>query len=613
MPRDPDDPTRALEPPRVKRPQHDDSVATVPAVAQAAKPGEIDKGRYELRDLLGSGGMGDVWLALDKRIGREVAVKVARPEDDEDIKRFLREARVQGQLDHPAVVPVHDVGTREDGTVYFTMKRVRGETLATIAGRLAQGDEVARRRYNLRKLLTAFLSACHAVEVAHDHGLVHRDIKPGNVMLGDHGEVYVLDWGLAKVRGTDDVSSRPSLPPALAKGLTVAGQFLGTPGYMSPEQARGESVDGRADVYGLGATLFEVLTLEPLVPRGATKEVLAATLAGVDARASLRAPGIAPELEEICIRATATQAADRYQTVAAMREAIERFLDGDRDHQRRAALADGFTAEAAEEATRAEQGDDRARAAALSAVGRALALDPSHAQAQAILVELLVQAPRRTPPEVERAVNAAEDKTYTALATAGAWIYILWLPIALVLVWMGVKRVDPMLGWVGFTVAAAMTMMMARSRGKADAGPFFAGLVLSNIAIALTSQIAGAFVLTPTLFTMNTVGFVVAARRAWLWPTVGISTAAAVTPVLLESAGIVQRTTVIEGGAIHVRSSVVEFVEPQTSVAAVGVTIIFIIMVTVAAGRIRQRFLDQTRKAELAFWQLRQLVPKINR
>jgi hypothetical protein len=591
----------------------EETVPTVPAHSQPAKPGEIDKGRYELRDLLGSGGMGDVWLALDKRIGREVAVKVARPEDDEDIKRFLREARVQGQLDHPAVVPVHDVGTREDGTVYFTMKRVRGETLATIAGRLAQGDEVARRRYNLRKLLTAFLSACHAVEVAHDHGLVHRDIKPGNIMLGDHGEVYVLDWGLAKVRGTDDTSSRPSLPPALAKGLTVAGQFLGTPGYMSPEQARGESVDGRADVYGLGATLFEVLTLEPLVPRGATKEVLAATLAGVDARASLRAPGIAPELEEICIRATATQAADRYQTVAAMREAIEHFLDGDRDVQRRAALADGFAAEAAEETARAEHGDDRARAAALSAVGRALALDPSHVQAQAILVQLLVQPPRRTPPEVERAVNAAEDKTYTALATAGAWIYILWLPIALVLVWMGVKRVDPMLGWVGFTVAAAMTMMMARARSKADPGPFFAGLVLSNIAIALTSQIAGAFVLTPTLFTMNTVGFVVAARRAWLWPTVGISSAAAVTPVLLESAGIVERTTVIEGGAIHVRSSVVEFVEPQTSVAAVGVTIIFIIMVTVAAGRIRQRFLDQTRKAELAFWQLRQLVPKIER
>ncbi len=591
----------------------EDTVPTSPASPAPARPGEIDRGRYELQDLLGSGGMGDVWLALDKRIGREVAVKIARPDDDEDVARFLREARVQGQLDHPAVVPVHDVGSRDDGTVFFTMKRVRGETVTTIVARLAAGDDEARRRYGQRKLLTAFLSACHAVEVAHDRGLVHRDLKPGNIMMGDHGEVYVLDWGLAKVRGVAESPSTPNLPPALARGLTVAGQFLGTPGYMSPEQARGEAVDLRADVYALGSTLFEMLTLEPLIPRGTTKEVLAATVAGVDARASLRAPGIAPELEEICIRATATQAADRYQTVAAMREAIEHYLDGDRDHQRRTALADGFAAEGAEEAARAAGGDERARSAALAAVGRALALDPSHAHAQSILVHLLVQPPRRMPAEVERAVSAAEDKTYTALATAGAWIYILWLPIALVMVWMGVKRADPLLGWIGFTVAAAMTMMLGRARGKADAGPFFAGLVLSNIAIAITSQVAGTMILTPTLFTMNTVGFVVAARRAWLWPTVAISAASAVTPVLLETAGVVERTTIVEGGAIHVRSSVVEFSEPQTSVAAVGVTIIFLIMVTVAAGRIRQRFLEQTRRAELAAWQLRQLVPKIER
>jgi serine/threonine-protein kinase len=595
VPRDPDDPTRALEVPRHRRPQPEDTVPTSPTTPQPAKPGEIDRGRYELRDLLGSGGMGDVWLALDKRIGREVAVKIARPEDDEDVKRFLREARVQGQLDHPAVVPVHDLGTRDDGTVFFTMKRVRGETLATIVGRLASGDEEAIKRYSLR------------------HGVVHRDLKPGNIMLGDHGEVYVLDWGLAKVRGVDETSSGPSLPPALAKGLTVAGQFLGTPGYMSPEQARGEPVDERADVYGMGSTLFEVLTLDPLIPRGSTKEVLAATIAGVDARASLRAPGLAPEVEEICIRATATLAADRYPTVAGIREAIEHYLDGDRDLQRRAALADGFTADAAEDAVRAAVGDERARAAALSNVGRALALDPAHAEAQAILVQLLVLPPRRTPAEVARAVEAAEAKAYLALATAGAWIYILWLPIALVLVWMGVKNANPLLGWVGFTVAAAMTMMLGRARGKADAGPYFAGLILSNIAIAITSQVAGTFILTPTLFTMNTVGFVVAARRAWLWPTVAISAVAAVAPVLAETAGWVTRTTTIEGGAIHVRSAVVEFVEPQTSVAAVGVTIIFLIMVTVATGRIRQRFLDQTRRVELAMWQLRQLVPKIER
>ncbi len=599
------------------RPRAADDTPTAPSNATAllARPTHVDAGRYEISDLLGSGGMGDVWLALDRRIGREVAVKVARPADAEDVARFLREARVQGQLDHPAVVPVHDLGSREDGSAFFTMKRVRGDTLATIISRLAAGDEETARRFGLRKLLTAFLAACHAVEVAHAQGLVHRDLKPGNIMLGDHGEVYVLDWGLAKIPGTTDAPSSPStrLPDHLRTDLTVAGQFLGTPGYMPPEQARGEVVDARADVFALGATLFELVTHEPLVPRGETQEVLASTIAGVDARASLRAPGVAPELEEICIRATHGRPADRYPSVAAMREAIEHYLDGDRDIERRRALADGFTGEAAAQIERAERGDDRARADALSALGRALALDPAHATAQNLLMQLLLQPPRRTPPEVEQAVQAAETQAYHAVATAGAWIYILWLPIALVLVWMGVKNVNPMLGWVGFTVAAAMTMVLARSRARQDAAVYFAGLVFSNVAIAIASQVAGTMILTPTLYTMNTVGFVVAARRAWLWPTVAISAAFAMIPVLLEAFGVIGPTTVIADGAIHVRSSVVEFVEPQTSVAAVGVTIVFLIMMTFAAGRIRQRMVEQTRRAELAAWQLRQLIPRIER
>ncbi len=591
-----------------------DPRTTLPLETSELRPLLADDDRYQLRHVIGRGGMGEVWAADDRQVGREVAIKIARDVTDADgVARFLREARIQGQLDHPAVVPVHEVATR-DGVTFFAMKRVRGETLASLITLLAAGDVDAQRRATPRRLLTAFVSGCHAIELAHGRGLLHRDLKPGNLMLGDHGEVYVLDWGLAKiVDGADLPPSTPSLRPELDAALTEAGQYLGTPGYMAPEQARGEPIDVRADVYALGATLFELLTHRPLVPRGPLAALIAATLAGVDARASRRGDAIAPELEAICVRATALHPADRHASVAELREAIERYLDGDRDLERRHALADHAAGEARAEHAAALAGDATARAAALASLGRALALDPTHADAQRLLMELMVAPPRELPAEVERAVAAAEDATYTALAGAGAWIYVLWLPLALVLVWMGLRDVDPMLGWVGFTVATAMTMLTGKARGRIDPFTYFLGLVLSSTAIAIASRVSGTMILTPTLFTMNAVGFVAAARRQWIIPTVVISVGYLVAPPLLESLGYIARTTVVDGGAIHVTSPVVAFQEPQATVAAVGAAVLFLIMVTVAAGRIRARMLAQTRRAELAAWQLRQLVPKIER
>ncbi|MEZ4401780.1 MAG: serine/threonine-protein kinase [Kofleriaceae bacterium] len=583
----------------------------------AAQPGPVvfDSARYALREVIGRGGMGEVWVAEDRDIGREVAVKVARAEvDAEGLARFLREARIQGQLDHPAVVPVHDVSA-EAGNAYFTMKRVRGETLAALCSKLAAGDVEAARRANPRRLLTAFVSACHAVELAHARGILHRDLKPANIMLGDHGEVYVLDWGLAKVGDVIEApSTAPSLPPGLDGALTEAGQYLGTPGYMAPEQARGALVDERSDVYALGATLFELLTHRPLIPRGPVPAVIAATLAGVDARASLRAATpVAPELEEVCIRATASHPDDRYRSVAQMREAIERFLDGDRDLERRRTLAAQATDAARAVHAAAVAGEPGARATALGELGQALVLDPSHADAQALLMELLVAPPPATPPEVERAVAAAEDATYATLAGAGAWIFVLWLPLALILAWMGIRNVDPLLGWVGFTVATAMAMLTAKARGRMDPLTYFGGLVLSSAAIAIASRVFGTMILTPTLMTMNTVGFAAAARRRWLWPTLAVSLAFLVGPPALEALGWIGRTTVVADGAIQVTSGVVTFREPQATVVTVGAAALFLIMVTVAVSRIRTRMFAQTRKAELAAWQLRQLVPRIER
>ncbi len=623
-----------------------------PSGVESTAPGDVslelpDDGRYQPRELLGKGGMGEVWLAVDRRIGREIALKIAtsRPDDGAALARFLREAKVQALLEHPGVVPVHDLGVRADGEAYFIMQRIRGETLAAVLAARAAGDPDALRQYTVHKLLVALVSVCHAVEAAHAHGLVHRDLKPANIMLGDRGEVYVLDWGLAKsvVGGPGDGEPDPAiaaaadsidtavptpatvtapLPRHSARAaavsgaghgqLTHAGQFLGTPGYMAPEQARAEPIDQRIDVYALGAILFEILAGTQLIPRGPTVEVIAATIAGPDARATLRGhPGLPPELEELCARAAAPGLDERLPTVATLRLGVEAYLDGDRDLERRRALAEQAVAAATPDVARALAGDARARAQALAALGRALALAPEHAAAQAALVELMVSVPATLPSEVERAVAAAEDTTYLQLAGAGTWIFLAWLPLALIVVWMGIKHVAPLLGWVACTVGSALAMIVARARARPGPAMFLGGLLLSNSAILFASRVSGTLVLTPTLFTMNAVGFAIAARRAWLWWTIAICAAFLMAPAALEATGVLAPTTVLTGGVLHVSSSVVEFREPATSIAAIGASLAFLIMVTVAAAALRRRHLDQTRRVELALWQLRQLVPRL--
>ncbi len=299
--------------------------------AVSSRPPEVDPApaplheatfdaRYEDRARLGEGGMGEVRLCKDRRIGREIAVKVIKDGQGSggDARvRFEREARVQGQLEHPSVVPVYDLGIRADGSAFFTMKRVRGETLEEVVDRLRGGDAEAAATHNRRKMLGAFSSLCLAVAFAHSRRVLHRDLKPGNIMLGAYGELYILDWGLAKVLGAAEASSAPDTleepveAPLSQRHRTIAGSMMGTPGYMAPEQIRGEidALDERTDVFALGAILFEVLTLEPLFGRrgDGVNAVLAATLKGADARASARAPdrAVPPELDAVCVRATA--------------------------------------------------------------------------------------------------------------------------------------------------------------------------------------------------------------------------------------------------------------------------------------------------------------------
>jgi len=410
-------------------------VSAEPELPPDAAPDE----RYEVRGPLGAGGMGEVALVRDRRIGRDVARKTIRadrgPRDEALSNRFIREARIQGQLEHPSLVPLYDLAIDERGRIYFTMKRVRGVTLSAI---LRAPD--AHPGFTRHKLLTAFCSVCLAVDYAHRRGVVHRDLKPDNVMLGDFGEVYVLDWGVAKLAGVGEAAGGAHEPvDAGVANATAVGALVGTPGYMAPEQARGEAsaVGPRADVYALGAILFELLTGERLHAGSDVLSLLDSTLKGADAHATTRCPTaqVAPELERVCVEATATDLAARTASARAVCDQIERYLEGDRDLQRRKSLARDYAERAraaAESASAPGPAGNEARAQALCDVTRALAFDSEERGAIGTLVSLLVKPPAEVPPEVERELAESEQRERregTRLAVLSNSTWLLFAPV----------------------------------------------------------------------------------------------------------------------------------------------------------------------------------------
>ncbi|MGH9333297.1 MAG: serine/threonine-protein kinase, partial [Vicinamibacteria bacterium] len=214
--------------------------------------------RYQMLTRLGEGGMGEVYLAFDQDLRRHLALKTVRAECDKpQIWRFLKEAQVLAQLGHPNIVPVYEMGLTEEKKPYYTMPVVRGETLHQILSSIDLEDPAYLRVFSLTRLVQIFLQVALAVEYAHVKGVVHRDIKPANIMVGEHGEVMLLDWGVAKLVGEADVSTEAK------EDITQSGFAVGTPTYMAPEQVTGEAVDARTDVYALGILLYEILTLSP--------------------------------------------------------------------------------------------------------------------------------------------------------------------------------------------------------------------------------------------------------------------------------------------------------------------------------------------------------------
>jgi serine/threonine protein kinase len=263
----------------------DAAVARLREAVDVPDPGA----RYQVHELLGRGGMGAVYRATDTTLGRDIALKVLTVAGDapEIASRLAKEARVLARLEHPGIVAVHDAGILEDGRPFYVMRLVQGKRLDDFARDARRGDK-----------LRVFLSVCDAVQYAHAREVIHRDLKPDNIMVGEFGEVLVLDWGVAKLRGGTPVVS----PHNVSQG-TADGMIVGTPGFMAPEQAAGgaANADERSDVYGLGA-------------------ILSSILAGSETSAPLAA---------IAARATAAEPSDRYPRADALAADIRQWLDGE--------------------------------------------------------------------------------------------------------------------------------------------------------------------------------------------------------------------------------------------------------------------------------------------
>ncbi len=568
----------------------DQTLADGPAHAGTPK---LSLPGYEIGAAIGAGGMGEVLVARDSKIGRDVAIKRMRVATADLRERFLREAKIQARLDHPAVAPVYELGEDAAGQPYFTMKRLAGTTLLE---RLVAGDTSPQR------LLRAFVDVCHAIDFAHARGVVHRDLKPANIMLGDFGEVYVLDWGIARLASQP---ASPELPSAASPSLpldahTNAGAMLGTPGYMAPEQARGEAVELPADVYSLGCILFEILAGTPLHPPGVDGIASAVTKPTQSPSARRPERSIPPELDVACTEALARDPAAR-PTARAIADRVQAYLDGDRDQEHRATLAADLVTRARAAAS-SEQ-----RAEAIRSAGRALALDPDSPDAASLVMTLMLEPPKQLPSALERhleGISAADNADSARRVVVMMVASIALLPLA---AWVGVTN-WPLVGAVYAVVGAiAIDAHVQARRGVVK--PTLP-LLLGTLLLVLLSRVAGSVMFAPTLAVL----FVVALGsqpnlidRPWL--VLGCTFVALFLPVVLELVGVFARTWEISGDRLVVTSQLLRLSGTRAYVFLLGANVFFIVTMfwftrVLAASRAQAR-----ERLEIHAWQLQQLLP----
>ena len=332
--------------------------ATLPTDQGAGPAGPTQSGhlqdgqRFTLIRPHASGGIGQVWLARDSELQRDVAIKEIQPrfaESADQRARFLLEAEVTGNLEHPGIVPVYSLGKNAEGRPYYAMRFIRGESLAVAIRRFheefrTKAESATTRSWQpskwgieFRQLVRRFLDVCDAIDFAHSRGVLHRDLKPANIMLGHYGETLVVDWGLAKVIGKDDLAFKspcgdvaPVAPDesATISSRTQQGTMIGTPAYMSPEQASGliDQLGPASDVYSLGASLYELLTGQLAFANEKLAETIKKVFAGDFPRPRAVDRSIPAPLESICLKAMARDAPARYGSVRALAQDLEHWL-----------------------------------------------------------------------------------------------------------------------------------------------------------------------------------------------------------------------------------------------------------------------------------------------
>ncbi|HEY5946656.1 MAG TPA: serine/threonine-protein kinase [Kofleriaceae bacterium] len=562
------------------------------STAQVERVSARDIAAYELGDVIGRGGMGEVLLARDRTFGREVALKRMRANNPspELVERFLREARIQARLDHPAIAPVHELGYDSDGLPYFTMKRVGGATLAAL---LEANTEKPQR------LLRALVDVCHAVELAHSRRIVHRDLKPSNIMLGDFGEVYVLDWGVARVLSSERAKTSPAIDdvPSL-DGATKAGALLGTPGYMAPEQVRGEPVGPAADVYSLGSMLFEILAGEPLHPRS---DAIASTMANPSRSPAQRtsARTIAPELDAICTAALAGNPDDR-PSAGVLATAIQDYLDGDRDVERRRALATKL----AESARAARESGDTAQA--MRTAGRALAFDPTSREATSIVSELVLEEPKQIPAEVETALEAEEKRLMRARSRRAVLPYAAIFSALPMMPFLHIASYSMLIAvFVAFALMVTVTYLNSRY-----GVPVFVTLIGHSVTALLFSRLLGPFVITPIMLCailLSATSIPYLNKRplvVLLWTSTSV-----MLPFVVEWSGVLAPTWAMTPAGLLSFGSVFVQAKMHAGFIILGHVAAVCLVAFYARGVGRDRR-DAQRRLFLQAWHLRHLLPK---